>query len=129
METVYIVLIIAAAVVIVTVIYMLRGRITRAQLKISPKEPTVEGMLEVAPPTHDADKETKTEMPSRRPLARSGIVGNVLEWWSRISAPLKARIVNNILRGWSRIEVFPPSEPPTSETDTAAQQADSQEKG
>ena len=129
METVYIVLIITAAVVILAVIYMLRGRITKAQLKISPKERTVEGMLEATPPTHDTDKETKTEMPSRRPLARSGIVGNVLEWWSRIRAPLNTRIVNNILRWGSSIEVSQPSEPPTTETDAAEQQADSREKG
>lgn len=129
METVYIVLIIAAAVVIVTVIYMLRGRITKAQLKISPNERTVEGMLEATPPTHDADKEAKTKIPARRPLARSGIVGNVLEWWSRIRVPINTRVVNNILRGGSSIEVLPPSEPSVSQTDSAEQQADSREKG
>jgi len=127
-ETVYIVLIITAAVVILAVIYMLRGRITKAQLKISPKERAVEGMLEATPPTHDTDKETKTEMPSCRPVARSGIVGNVLEWWSRIRAPLNARIVNNILRGWSSIEVLPASKPPTDQTDAAEQQNDSREE-
>jgi hypothetical protein len=104
---------------------MLRDRITKAQAKISLKDRVAEGMLEATPSTPDTGKGTKAEMPSRRPLARSGIVGNVLEWWSRIRAPLNTRIVNNILRGWSSIEVLPASKPPTGQTDAAEQQNDS----
>ncbi len=94
METVYIVLIVSVAVVSLTTIILLRNRINKAKIDFSIKDQ--KASLEVG-----ASK-PKDE---NKPVARSGFVGNVAEWWSHIRAPEGTRVVNNKASMGSSIEI------------------------
>jgi len=107
MEVVYITLILAGAAAVTGVIYMLRHRITKAEAEISLKERSAKGKIEAVPPSANEAATTIVQEARHRPLVRTGVVGNILTWWSHIRAPLGARVGSNILKWGSTIEVTP----------------------
>jgi hypothetical protein len=127
MEAVYIILIVATAVVTLLVVYMLRDRITKAQAEFSLMDRKVSGGIEAVPSVSNAGEEEHAETPPHRPLARSGIVGNILEWFSHIRAWGNTRIVNNLLKWGSTIEVVSTSKPQAEQMNSAQHEADFQE--
>ncbi len=100
MQTVYIVLIVSVAVVALATIILLRNRINKAKIDFSIKDQ--KASLEVG--AGKPKDENKSAAPSK-PVARSGFVGNVAEWWSHIRAPEGARVVNNKASMGSSIEI------------------------
>ena len=96
METVYIVLIIAIAMVIITTMIILRDKIKKAKLNISLNERQASAELD----THQDNTVYQA-----KPIPRSGFVGNIARWWSHIRSPEGARVVNNKATWGSSIEI------------------------
>ncbi len=112
METVYIVLIAAVAVVVLVTIILLRNRITKAKLDLSIKDQKASLELNAAKsqnaPTLNGDAQRKRS-------SRRGIIGNVAEWWSsiRIRTTKSAAVENNKAAFGSDIEIVETPEVPS----------------
>lgn len=102
METVYIVLIVSVAIISLTAIIILRNRITKAKIDFSIKDQKASMELGASKPNAKTDNTPSAPL---KPIARSGFVGNVAEWWSHIRVPEGARVVNNKASVGSTIEV------------------------
>lgn len=109
MENVYIALIVVFGVVII--IWLLHERITGVKTNIDLKNKEFKGEIKAAPPGKDSAKQEKHAR-----VPQSGIIGNVVSWWSRIRTPANARVVDNKVKAGSSIEVV--SEEPKKDDNT-----------
>lgn len=112
METVYIVGIIAVAVVIVAVIWMLRDRITTGRFGASATEKKVEAEFKAASPRKEKEPAGTAPAPPERPpavdISDNVMIGaNVVRVWRS-----SVRVARNWLLGEQEIEVG--KEPPKS---------------
>ena len=122
METVYALLIISAAIVILVIAILLRDRITKIKLTISLKERRADAEIK-APLMSNATPRGSSSGRASQTQPKTGIVGNVLHWWSSIRAPEGAHIEENKLTGGSRIEIFPGTPPVDEENSGSSSRA------
>jgi hypothetical protein len=115
METVYIVGIVAAAVVIVGVVWLLRDRIIGGRFGASATEKKVEAEFRAASPRKEPTRPTPAP-PEKLPsvdISGNWLIGaNVVRVWQN-----GVRIARNLLLGRQRVEVKkePPSPAPATE--------------